>query len=153
MKNLLWTTLLGLLCVLAQPVLAAPDYSTPESLLATYLSACQAGDVAAANECYTASSREFIEQHPEVMAGVDSALLKATYDRLSVVTFDTEQVSPTRAILNPSDPKIPPFYLRQQKKGEDWRIDWHFMSNYIRADEKGWSLTFPKAESVWRKRP
>ncbi len=153
MKNLLWMTLLALLTLAAPPSFAAPDYSTPESLLKTYLSACQAGDVAAANECYTASSRAFIAAHPEVMAGVNPELLTATYDRLSALKFETEQISPTRAILKPSDSKVPPFYLRQQKAGEGWRIDWHFMSNYIRADDKGWRVTNIKAESVWRKRP
>lgn len=118
----------------------------------TYLSACQAGDYEAADLCYTASSREYIATHPRITEGRRPEHLKATYARLSGVEFQLEQVNKKRAILRPKDESIPPYFLRRQKSGEGWRIDWHFMSSYIRVRENGWSWTFSKAERIWKSR-
>ncbi len=137
---------------LATPVLAEGDFSTPEATLATYLQACREGDFEKSDLCYTHSSRQYLQEHEEFTQNRNPEDLRQAYDRLSQVEFTLEQVNEKRAILHPDDPKIPPFFLRQQKPGEGWRIDFHFMSNYLRADENGWSWRFPKAEGLWKSR-
>jgi hypothetical protein len=134
------------------PVLAQPDYSSPEATLKTYLEACKAGDFSAADECYTASSRKRLAETPALTEGRHPDLLTGTYERLSTLTFTTEKVNAKRAILRPDDPKVPPFFLRVQTPKEQWRIDWHFMANYIRADANGWSWVNPRAEGLWKSR-
>jgi hypothetical protein len=144
--------LLALLALLLTVSAAAQDYSSPEATLQTYLAACKAGDFAAADQCYTASSREFLAKTPALTQNRPVELLTATYGRLSKLKWITEKVNPKRAILRPDDSKVPPFFLRQQAPNEGWRIDWHFMANYIRADESGWSWVNPKAEGIWKSR-
>lgn len=134
---------------LAQPA----DYSSPESTVRSYLEACRRGDLAAADQCYTASSRELLAQMPNVAQQRTPEQLQSFYQRLSELTFQTERVNPKRAILTPNDPKIPPFFLRIQAPQEQWRIDWHFMANYIRADQQGWSWKNPRALALWKSRP
>lgn len=143
---LLWSFLL-------LPVLAEPDYSSPEATFRTYLQACQRGDYATADSCYTASSRAFFEKNPSLTKDRPVEALLATHERLSKVNFTTEQVSPKRAILRADDPKVPPYFLRIQSPKEGWRIDWLFMANYIRANDNGWSWANPRAEGIWKSRP
>ena len=151
MRRYLIVLFLSLLAA-APSAWAEPDFSTPEATLKTYLQACQAGDFAGADACYTASSREFLAQSPAFTEGRQPELLVGTYERLSKLTFTTELVNAKRAILKPNDPKVPPFFMRIQSPKDKWRIDWHFMANYIRADENGWSWGNPKAEGIWKSR-
>lgn len=144
--------LLWALAVASYPVLAEPNYTSPEATLKTYLEACQAGDFAAADACYTASSRELLAKTPAFTEGRQPDMLKNTYEKLSKLTFTLEKVNEKRAILKPNDDKVPPFYLRVQDPKEGWRIDWHFMANYMRADENGWTWKNPKAEAIWKSR-
>jgi hypothetical protein len=151
MQRYLWTLLLcGLLAQL--PVWAEPDFSTPEATLKTYLAACKAGDFTATDACYTKSSRDLLAANPAMTQGRQAEMLTGTYERLSPLTWTTEKVNAKRAILTPNDPKVPPFFMRQQTKGEGWRIDFHFMANYIRADQNGWSWINPRAEGIWKSR-
>ncbi len=138
--------------LLATPAWAAPDYSSPEATLQTYLEACKAGDFAAADACYTKSSREFLAATPAFTEGRSADMLRGTYERLSGLKFSTEKVNAKRAILTPDDKAIPPFYMRIQEPGEGWRIDWHFMANYMRGDANGWSWKNPRAEGIWKGR-
>jgi hypothetical protein len=146
-----------LLCLLTAlvtlaPAQAQPDFSTPEATLKTYLTACQAGDFEAADLCYTASSRQLLASSPSFTAGRQPEMLTATYERLAPLTFTTDKVNARRAILRPNDSKVPPFFMRVQDPKEGWRIDWHFMSNYMRADQNGWSWANPRAEGIWKSR-
>lgn len=150
MQRLILTLLTAFL--LGLPALAEPDYSSPEATLKTYLAACQAGDYAAADACYTKSSRELLAGKPEMTQGRTPELLTNTYARLSPLQWTTEKVNAKRAILVPNDAKVPPFFMRQQSKDEGWRIDFHFMANYLRADQNGWSWVNPKAEGIWKSR-
>lgn len=140
------------LFVCATPAWSEPDFSSPEATLKTYLEACKAGDFAAADLCYTASSREALAKNPAFTENRQTEMLTGTYERLSKLTFTTEKVNAKRAILKPNDDKVPPFFLRIQTPKEGWRIDWHFMANYIRANADGWSWVNPKAEAIWRSR-
>ena len=150
MQQLRLFLLFALLATL--PALAAPDFSSPEATLKTYLEACKAGDFAASDLCYTASSREMLASTPAFTEGRQPAMLTGTYDRLSKLTFTTEKVNAKRAILRPNDEKVPPFFMRVQNPKEGWRIDWHFMANYMRANENGWSWANPRAEGIWKSR-
>ena len=135
------------------PALAQPDFSTPEAAYKTYLAACQAGSFEQADLCYTASSREELKANTEFTKNRKTEQLTGTYERLKDRAYTIETVSQNRAILHwqPEDKKTPPLFFRKQKKDEGWRIDLAFMSRYIRQNEDGWSWTFPKAESLWRK--
>lgn len=131
---------------------AAPDFSTPEKTLETYLKACQAGDFQAADLCYTESSRKFLQDNAYMTEGREPEQLKKAYQNWSTLKFRTEMVNAKRAVLHPSSADVPPFFLRKQAKGEGWRIDYHFMSNFIKVDENGWSWKMPRAEKIWRSR-
>lgn len=144
--------LLLALFLLPLPVSAEPDFSSPEATLKTYLDALKAGDFAGSDLCYTASSREALAKNPAFTEGRKPEMLTNTYERLSGLTFTTEKVNAKRAILKPDDDKVPPFFMRIQNPKEGWRIDWHFMANYIRADGNGWSWVNPKAEGIWKSR-
>lgn len=144
--------LLLALFFLPSPAWSEPDFSSPESTLKTYLDALQAGDFAAADLCYTASSREALAKNPAFTEARRPEMLTNTYDRLAPLTFTTEKVNSKRAILKPSDDRVPPFFMRIQNPKEGWRIDWHFMANYIRADAQGWNWVNPKAEGIWKSR-
>jgi hypothetical protein len=145
-------SLLGLLLFLCTAAWAEPDHSSPEATLKSYLEACKAGDFAAADACYTASSRKFLAETPAFTEGRQPEMLLGTYDRLSPLTFTTEKVNGKRAILHPNDEKVPPFFMRIQNPKEGWRIDWHFMANYLRADQNGWSWVNPRALGIWKSR-
>lgn len=148
-----YALLLSVLLCLISPVQAEPDFSSPEATMRTYMEACQAGDFVAADACYTESSRAFLAKNPALRDSRPVEALIGTYERLSKVTFTTEMVNTKRAILRPDDPKLPPYFLRIQNPKEQWRIDWNFMANYIRANDKGWSWANPRAEGIWKSRP
>lgn len=152
MRRLLLLSLFCLASLAVSPALAEPDYSTPEATLATYLEACKAGDFTAADACYTKSSREFLAKTPAFSEGRSPDMLRGTYERLSKVKFSTEKVNAKRAVLVSDDKAIPPFYVRVQEPKEGWRIDWHFMANYMRGDANGWSWKNPRADGLWKSR-
>lgn len=128
------------------------SFQTPEQTLETYLEACEQGNFEAAQTCYTKSSRE-LSQAQEAQAGTaDPEMLRQTYERLKDVDFKLEQVNAKRAILWPGDESIPPFLFRIQEPSEAWRLDYHFMSNYIKVNEKGWSWRDPRILGLWKKR-
>ncbi len=145
-------TKLFFLFLITGTALAQPDFSTPEATWQTYLQACQAGDFEGVELCFTASSRQYLKQNPQPVEERDPALLKATYERLTATDFRLEKVNSKRAIMWPADERIPPCFLRIQKPAEGWRIDLHFMTNYIRVTEDGWSYTFSRAERIWKSR-
>lgn len=147
-----WLVVILSLLGFCAPVWAEPDFSTPQATFESYLEACREGDFEGADLCYTASSREYIASHPRVTEGRSPESLKVTYQRLSQAAFKLEQVNSRRAIIRFEDQGIPPYFLRVQKAGEGWRIDWHFMSHYIRRTEDGWSWTFSRAERIWKSR-
>lgn len=152
MRKTCWLLiLLGL--ILARPAVAEPSYSSPEALLKTYLQALQSGNYEFVDACYTSSSRQFLQSNPDLIAERTQQTLMSTYEHLAKLEFTTEKVSARRAILHPSDPKVPPLYARIQDPNEGWRLDWRFMTDYLRVNENGWSLRNPKAESLWRSRP
>ena len=97
--------------------LAESEFDSPQSTLKTYLEACSQGDYAAAEACYTKSSRKLVE---EQMKGIerDPELLKGAYQHLSQVEYREERVNGKRAILWPSDERIPPFLFRIQDEKE-----------------------------------
>lgn len=139
------------LLLLSGSVLA--DYSTPDSTLQTYLGALEAGDYAAMETCYTKSSREMTQARGQVAPEArDAEQLQQVYLRLKALSFRTEQVNSKRAILWPSDESIPPFFLRIQEPAEQWRIDYHFMSNYIKIKENGWNWRNGRILNLWKSR-
>ncbi len=129
-----------------------PGFATPEAALESYLEALEAGDSERVLQCYTASSRRMVSEHPELSKGRTPEELQASHSMLEGLTYTTEQVNEKRAILHPDDEGVPPLFLRRQVEDEGWRIDLHFMLNYIRAGSNGWSYTFPRAEQIWRSR-
>ena len=141
-----------LLALASTLAVAEPDFSTPEKTLENYLRACEAGDFEAADLCYTASSRKYLKENSYLTQGREPAQLKKVFAQLSKQSFRTEQVNSKRAILHPDDSRHPPFFIRQQAKGEGWRIDFHFMTNYIKADAEGWSWRMKRAEKIWKSR-
>lgn len=141
-----------LLLVLATLGLAESEYATPRATLDRYLKACSDGDYAAAEACYTKSSRELVKEQMKDAEVRDPDLLKSAYDRLSPLEYREERVNEKRAILWPSDEKIPPFLLRVQDEKEGWRLDYHFMSHYIRVNEDGWSWTNSRIFKIWKSR-
>ena len=143
--------LILLMFFLSLPALAQ-DYSTPEATFKTYMEAMKAADFAATDTCYTASSREMLAKNPAFSQNRPAEMLTQTHDRFSQLTWTTEQVNSKRAILTSNDSKVPPIFMRQQTPGEGWRIDFHFMASYIRADQNGWSWVNPKAEAIWKSR-
>ena len=138
--------------LLFQVVGANSLYVTPEATLDTYLSACKDADFARADACYTKSSRALLYRNLEGRPPRDPSLLKQTYSRMSALNFVTERVNSKRAILWPNDKSVPPFFLRIQDSEEEWRIDYHFMSNYINVKEDGWSWKHPKIFKLWKSR-
>jgi hypothetical protein len=130
----------------------AETYKTPKEVLDAYLKACQLGDLEAAELCYTRSSREVAKQDAEQGAPPPPEALKSAYERLKDVDFKSEQVNAKRAILWPGDESIPPMFLRVQDQEEGWRLDYHFMSRYIRVGEDGWSWRDQRVFQIWKKR-
>jgi len=146
----------ALLVVLALLLLGqtclAETYETPKETLDAYLNACQAGDLEAAELCYTSSSREVAKQDAELGAAPPPDALKSAYERLKDVDFKLEEVNAKRAIFWPADESIPPMFMRIQQEEEGWRLDYHFMSRYIRVGEDGWSWRDPRVFQIWKKR-
>lgn len=143
--------LIILLLACAQAVWAQ-SYETPEATLNTYLEACKAGDFEAAEMCYTRSGRELVKQDTAEMEPRSPELLKGTYERLKDVDFKLEQVNAKRAIFWPDDEQVPPMFVRIQEPEERWRLDYHFMSRYIRVDENGWAWRNKRLLDLWKKR-
>ncbi len=142
---------LALMLTLVQTGLAE-NYETPRGTLDAYLKACQAGDVEAAEMCYTRSSREVAKQDAEQAAPPSPESLKGAYERLKDVDFKLEEVNAKRAIFWPEEESIPPMFLRVQHEEEGWRLDYHFMSRYIRVGEDGWSWRDQRVFQIWKKR-
>ena len=136
----------------ASVAVAEGPYATPMQTFETYLKACQNGDYKAAENCYTRSSRELVEKQMAGGAQRDPEALKGLYEGLSQVTFREELVNEKRAILWPDDEKFAPMFLRIQDVEEGWRLDYHFMSNYIRANDKGWSWRNERVYRIWKTR-
>ena len=130
----------------------AETYETPRETLDAYLSACQEGDLEAAEMCYTRSSREVAKQDAEQGASPPPEALRRAYEQLKDVDFRLEEVNAKRAILWPDLESIPPMFLRVQHQEEGWRLDYHFMSRYIRVGEDGWSWRDPLFFQIWKKR-
>ncbi|MFA7482876.1 MAG: hypothetical protein WC314_20380 [Vulcanimicrobiota bacterium] len=143
--------LLVLLFLLSQIGLA-DKFETPNDTLEAYLQACKEGDYQAAESCYTRSSRELAAQDAKQMGERPPELLIGTYERLKDVDFRLEQVNPKRAILWPETEQIPPMFLRIQHAEEGWRLDYHFMSRYMRVNENGWSWRNQRILDLWKKR-
>lgn len=131
---------------------AQSRFDTPKAALDAYLQACREGDYQAAEACYTESSRKYVAQRtdPEVPRNPD--LLRQFYQRMADTDFRLEQVNSKRAVFWPEDETIPPFLLRIQKPEEGWRLDYHFMSNYIKVKDSGWSWANPKIFGLWKQR-
>ncbi len=142
-----------LVLLLSGLALGEPDFSSPEAAYQTYLAACQSGDFGLADLCYTHSSRQYLAENPKMTEGRSPEILTGTYVRLKDKGYRVEQVSERRAIIrwDPEDPRVPPIYIRQQKRGEGWRLDLMFMARYIRQHEDGWSFVIPQAEKLWKK--
>lgn len=128
------------------------SFQTPEQTLESYLQACEQGNFEAAQACYTKSSRELSQAQQAQSGTVDPEVLRQAYQRLKDVDFKLEQVNSKRAILWPGDESIPPFLFRIQEPSEAWRLDYHFMSNYIKVNDKGWSWRDPRILGLWKKR-
>ena len=141
----------ALLLLLGQNCLAE-KYKTPQETLDAYLKACQAGDLEAAEMCYTRSSREVAKQDAAQAEPPPPEALTGAYERLKDVDFRLEEVNPKRAIFWPDEEAIPPMFLRIQNEEEGWRLDYHFMSRYIRMGEDGWSWRDPRVFQIWKKR-
>jgi hypothetical protein len=132
-------------------LLAAP-IDTPRAALDGYLEAAREGDFDAAKAFYTESSRKMFPELSQEELAAQGSRLKSLAERLQAVEFELEQVSPERAVFWASDEKIPPFLVRVQDKEEGWRLDYHFMSRYIQADEKGWSWRNRRVFDIWKNR-
>lgn len=152
MPTLFKHSLLLAVLLLTWTVQAQDSFETPQQTLDSYLQACREGDYQAADACYTKSSREFLEKHLKPEAKRDPKHLLASYERLKSLTFEEERVSPKRAILWADSEKVPPFLLRIQEPEEGWRIDYHFMSHYIKIEEDGWKWRNEKLFKIWKSR-
>jgi hypothetical protein len=152
MQNRWLLCFLMFLVFCSSATMAEESFATPPDTLERYLKACQDGDYEAAEKCYTKSSRELVESLNEGQEPRDPAQLRATYEVLSPLTFREERVNTKRAILWPSDDKTPPFLFRIQEPGEGWRIDYHFMSNYIQVSESGWDWRNKRIFNIWKSR-
>jgi len=152
MKHIPFAIAILTLFFLANPLRAETMFETPRDALDTYLSACERGDQKAAVQCYTASSRKLVEMSGLLDDSDASARLKALYERLQTVEFREEKYSDTRAAMWPDDETIPPFLFRIQDREEGWRMDYHFMSHYIQADEDGWSWRNKRLFEIWKTR-
>ena len=130
----------------------AQDYTRPEKTLDTYLEACKAGSYSRAEGCYTKSSRSLVQTLVQEQPERDPDLLKGLYEKLKPLSFRLEEVNAKRAILWPSDENVPPFFLRIQEPEEGWRIDYHFMSNFLKIDKKGWSWRNKRILGIWKSR-
>ena len=140
--------LLLILC-LALPCLAE-TFETPRGTLDAYLKACREGDEKALRECYTKSSRELAKA--DAAEGQGEVDLAAVHEHLAQQTFTLEQVNKKRAIFWAEDESVPPFFLRVQDEAEGWRIDYHFMSRYMRVNPDGWSWRNKRIFELWKKR-
>lgn len=140
--------LIVLVLLLSGPLWSESMFSTPRETLDTYLAACQEGDYAGAEECYTRSSRKLVDNSEPR----DPELLKASHQKLAALEFRLEEVNSKRAILWPNDEKVPPFFLRIQDAEEGWRIDYHFMANYIQSTGDGWKWRNKRIFKIWKSR-
>lgn len=147
------TLFAALLLFLSAPSLAQTSFDTPRSTFDAYMKACSEGDYGAAEGCFTKSSRELLKAQSNPQEPRDPQQLKAVYDAMSKLEYTEERVSPTRAVMWPNDKSVAPLLLRIQDKSEGWRIDYHFMSHYIKADDNGWSWRNPKLFTIWKSRP
>lgn len=143
------TVLLFFLFVL--PCLAQ-NFETPEATLDAYLQACKAGDFEAADLCYTQSSRELVKADLAGMEPRSPELLKGTYERLKAANFELEKVNDKRAIFWSQNEDIPPMLMRIQAPEEGWRIDYHFMSRYLRVTQDDWNWRNKRLFEIWKKR-
>lgn len=142
-----------LLFLLSAPLLGQTAFDSPRSTFDTYLKACREGDYRAAEDCFTRSSRELVQAQVKPEEPRDPEQLKSVYEAMSKLKYSEEKVSPTRAIMWPDDKSVAPLLLRIQDKSEGWRIDYHFMSHYIKVDDHGWSWRNPKLFAIWKSRP
>lgn len=138
---------------LSGPLWAEHTFDSPRATFEAYLKACEVGDYTAAESCYTKSSRELAQAQWKDQPARDPELLKEAYKSLSSLAFREEIVSPTRAILWPDNESVAPLLFRIQDKEQGWRMDYHFMSSYIKVDQNGWSWKNPKLFSIWKTRP
>jgi hypothetical protein len=141
-----------LLFLLLTQVCLSQSFETPNETFETYLQACKLGDFDAAEMCYTKSSRELAKQDAAHMEPRSPEMLQGTYERLKDVEFKLEEVNAKRAIFWPEDESIPPMFMRIQVAQEGWRIDYHFMSRYVKVTEDGWSWRNKRLFSLWKKR-
>lgn len=142
--------LLFLLCL--SPLGAQTGYSTPDETYQTYLKACSSGDYVAAEGCYTRSSRELVDKTRTKGEEPAPESLQMLHARLEPLTYKIEEVNPKRAIVWFDDKSVPPLFLRIQDKHEGWRLDYHFMSHYIRAGKDGWSWRNKRVFKLWKSR-
>ena len=150
MKALVLIKFILLLVWLTIPSLAQ-DYSSPEKTFETYLEACKVGSFEKAEACYTKSSRALAKQRSQGRVRHSDSLVDA-FDKLSPLTFRLESVNTKRAILWPSDESVPPFFLRIQEPEENWRLDYHFMSNFIQVEKDGWKWRNKRIFKIWKSR-
>lgn len=132
---------------------AEPAFDSPKAALDAYFEACASGDYAAAESCYTKSSRELVQAQYKDLPERDPQLLKDAGENLRALKLREEIYSPTRAAFWPEDERVAPLLLRIQDKAEGWRLDYHFMSNYIRLKDGGWSWANPRLFNLWKSRP
>lgn len=144
--------ILLLLISLSQAILAQEPYTSPESTLETYVAACKAGDYKAAEQCYTKSSRKLLEEQVGAEDTRDPELLKASGEQLASCKFRLEQVNSKRAVMWPNVETVPPILLRIQSMDEGWRIDYHFMANYMQVKADSWQWRNPQIFKVWKTR-
>lgn len=144
---------LFLLFSLCLSVHAEEAFETPKAALDAYFEACSRGDYAAAEACYTKSSRELVQAQFKDQPERDPELLKEAGENLKTLNFREEVYGPTRAAFWPDNEAVAPLLFRIQDKAEGWRLDYHFMSNYIRLKDGGWSWTNPRLFNIWKTRP
>lgn len=131
---------------------SAQVFDTPEDTLQAYLKACKAGDFEAAESCYTKSSRDLAKADVQGREPPPPSVLKNTYDRLNGAGLKLEKFNDKRAAFWAEDEQIPPLLMRIQSPEEGWRIDYHFMSRYLRVDQDGWSWKNKRLFDIWKKR-
>lgn len=123
------------------------DFSSPESLLNSYLGACQSLDFSLVDQCYTREYQQYIQSNKDYMAHRNTGQLRNAYSYWGNRDYNIEYHG-SKAIIRfaPDGQRPEPLYL--VKENGEWKIDGLFSIQNVKIqDSRTWFWKNPNRDN------